>query len=189
MILNHASISPTITHHKYAQQTETLGDTTLSVSIEEAKEELPVYDNISDQAIYRKIASAQRAIEDYVNIDTTIRTRRSLWLTPQRVIELPYGVHEILTVEQQLHPGDAFAPIENYRVLGLEFKSLVLELLYPTRVTYVSGKIPVDDILREAILKEVSYYFKNRNDPNEVAPATLNGLSMITVNLLANHRR
>lgn len=188
--LPYGYLSPTITYYKYAQQTETLSNVVdLAVSIEQAKEELPVYDDVSDDIIARKIASAQRAVEEYLNKDTSYRLRRSLWLTPQRLIEVPYGKHVIVSVEQQTEFGGEFVTTERYKEIGLDYKSLLLEAQYPTRVTYDSGGGSVDEIFKEAILQEVSYYFKNRNDPNESAPETLNGLSLVTQNLLANYRR
>jgi len=188
--LPYQSLSPTITFYKYAQQTEVLSNVvSLAVTVAEAKEELPVYDDLSDTLIQRKIASAQRAVEEFLNKDTTVRLRRSLWLTPQRLIELPYGVHDIQLVEQQEFFDASFIETTDYHEVGLDFKSIRLEYMFPTRVTFSSGNNNVEDIFKEAILQEVSYYFKNRNDPNETAPETVNGLSLVTQNLLANYRR
>lgn len=188
--LPYHSLSPTITFYKYAQQTEVLSNVvSLAVTVAEAKEELPVYDDLSDAIIQRKIASAQRAVEEFLNKDTTVRLRRSLWLTPQRLIELPYGVHDIQLVEQQEFFDASFIETTDYHEVGLDFKSIRLEYMFPTRVTFISGNNNVEDIFKEAILQEVSYYFKNRNDPNETAPETVNGLSLVTQNLLANYRR
>ena len=187
--LPYGSLSPTVTFYRWPNSTEVTSNVTLCVSVADAKAELPVYDNHSNVAIERKIASAQMAVESYVNRDTTVRERRSLWLIPQRVISLPYGVHEILQVEQQLQSNVAFTNTTAYEVIGLDYLSIRLDNLYPTRVRYNSGSNVTPAIMKEAILQETSYYFKNRNDPDEQAPEIRNGVSAITMNLLSNYVR
>ena len=188
--LPYGSISPTITFYRWPNQTEIVSNSvSLCVSVDDAKEELPVYDNASNVAIERKIKSSQFAIEDFTNRDTTQRERRSLWVRPQRVISLPYGPHEILQVEQQLQPGEAFTNITTYKVEGINYLDIILEEQYPTRVRYNSGSNVVADIVKEAVLQETSFYFKNRNDPNEEQPPLKNGVTAITMNLLSNYVR
>ena len=188
--LPYGSLSPTVTFYRWPNHTETISNVVgLCVSIDDAKEELPVYDNISNVVIERKIASAQRAVEDLVNRDTTLRERRSLWLTPKRVISLPYGIHKILQVEQQLQPGAEFTNITDYEVIGLEYLDVKLESAYPTRIRYNSGSSNVSSIMAEAVLQETSFYSINRNDPNESQPPIINGVTAITMNLLSNHVR
>lgn len=186
--LPYGSLSPTLTFYRWPNSTELTSEVAPCVSVPEAKAELPVYDDISDLGIHRKILSAQQAVENLVNRDTSKRERRSLWLRPKRVISLPYGVHEILQVEQQTSSG-AFSNITNYEVIGLGYLEVELEALYPTRIRYNSGADHVDPILKEAVLQETSYYFKNRNDPNEQSPEIINGVSAITMNLLSNYIR
>lgn len=187
--LPYGSLSPTLNFYKYASQTEVIGSVPLCVIVEDAKNELPVYDNIDNDSIYRKIASAQRAVEDFLNKDTTLRERLSLWIAPQRVIDLPYGKHDILEVSQQIVWDGAFIPTTDYTVTGLDYKSIRLHNQYPTKVSYNSGSETVDDIFKEAVLQETSFYFKHRNDPNATSAETINGLSKVTMNLLSNYRR
>lgn len=186
--LPYGSISPTFTFHKWPNETASLTEAPLCVSVPEVRSELPVYDTISDALISRKISAAQRAVEGFLNRDTTLRERRSLWVRPQRTISLPYGPHEILQVEQQLQPGVAFTNITDYKVIGMDYLEIQLEYLYPTRVRYNSGG-EVDPLFSEAVLQETSFYYKNRNDPNEEQPPLVNGVSAITMNLLSNYVR
>lgn len=187
--LPYGSLSPSVTFFRWPNSTELLSEVSPCVSIPEAKAELPVYDDISDLGIQRKILSAQRAVENLVNRDTTKRERRSIWLQPSPVISLPYGVHEILQVEQQTQSNGAFSNITSYEVIGLGYLQVKLQALYPTRIRYNSGADHVDSMLKEAVLQETSYYFKNRNDPNEQSPDIVNGVSAITMNLLSNYIR
>lgn len=187
--LPYGSLSPTVTFFRWPNSTEILSNVNACVTIAEAKEELPVYDNSSNVAIERKILSAQQAVENLVNRDTTERERRSLWLQPSSVISLPYGVHEILQVEQQTQSNGAFSNVTDYEVIGLDYLHIRLRGLYPTRIRYNSGSNTVSSIMKEAVLQETSYYFKNRNDPNEQSPEIVNGVSAITMNLLSNYIR
>jgi hypothetical protein len=188
--LPYGSLSPTITFYKHPNETVVLSESVpLCVSVEAVKEELPVYDDISDVLIERKIRSSQRAIEDFLNRDTVKRERESLWTRPQRIISLPYGIHEIIEVKQQFDRDADFVITTDYTVHGLEYLSIQLDFLYPTKVRYNSGDDEVEDIFQEAVIQQTSYYFKNRNDPNEAEPTSINGLTQSTMNLLTNYVR
>lgn len=187
--LPYGSLSPTITFFRWPNFTETTSNVNACVSVGEVKDELPVYDNISNVAIERKVLSAQQAVENLVNRDTTKRERVSLWNTPERIISLPYGVHEILQVSQQTQSNGSFINITNYEVIGLDYLQVRLHAQYPTKVRYNSGDNNVSAILKEAVIQETAYYFKNRNDPDEQAPDIVNGVSAITMNLLSNYIR
>lgn len=188
--LPYGSLSPTVTFYRWPNSTQVVSNVvTPCVDVATVKKELPVYDDLSNVAIERKVASAQKAVEDLVNRDTTKRERISLWMRPKRIISLPYGVHEILQVEQQIQSGGEFTNTDDYEVIGLDYLDLRLDYAYPTRVRYNSGNDTVEAIMQEAILQETAFYFKNRNDPNEEQPPIVNGVTAITMNLLANHVR
>ena len=182
--LPYYSLSPTLTFQRYPYQTRIQGEVPMCVSLADVKGELPVHDGNSDNLIARKILSVQYAIERYINRDTTQRQRVSLWTIPERRIKLPYGPHVITQVRQQVSGEWAVA---EYTQEGLEFKEIVLDYRYPTEVTYTSGYENVPEYLQDAVIQEVAFYFKNRNDPGEVAAETINGLSLPTLNLLASH--
>lgn len=192
--MNHlpsGTLSPTITQYVWPNHTKVIGQVTPCVGVEQVKKELPVYDDFSDESIDRKVLSAQTRIEAFVNRDTTIRTRQSLWVVPARIIHLPFGKHEIEKVEQQTQFDGDYIETEQYSVIGDEFLSLVLQSQYPTRITYKSGYSSgdIDSIFIEAVVQETAYYFKNRNDPDEAPPLTYAGLSEITLNLLSGEVR
>jgi hypothetical protein len=158
---------------------------TSAVTSAQVKTMLPVYDNQSATIISRLITSVQRRIEDYIDIDATLRTRMAWWSVPARRIELPYGTHgDILSVQRYNVHTNAWEDYTDYRVFGLDYK--VLELGnngHQIRVTFKSGS-KLNEQLNQAILQEISYQFKNRNDPNMEPALTHAGLSIPTLNIL-----
>jgi hypothetical protein len=44
----------------------------------------------------------------------------------------------------------------------------------------------VEDVVQEAIIQEVAFQFKNRNDPDLTIPQTMGGLSVPTYNMIKN---
>ena len=182
--LPYYSISPTLTFHRYPYQTKIEGEVEACVTINDVKGELPVHDNNSDSLLTRKILSVQHAIERYINRDTTLRQRVSLWILPERRIKLPFGPHVITGVEQEI---DGEFKSVDYTEQGGDYKEIVLNSRYPTRVTYNSGHETVPEFLQDAVIQEVAFYFKNRNDPNEAMAESKGGLSLPTLNLLSSH--
>lgn len=182
--LPYYSISPTVTFHRYPYQTKIVGVVQACVEIDAVKGELPVYDDNSDSLLARKILSVQYAIERYINRDTTLRQRVSLWSHPERRIKLPFGPHVITEVRQEIN---GVLQVVEYTEQGLEYKEIVLNGRYPTQVTYTSGHASVPEYLQDAVIQEVAFYFKNRNDPNEAMAESKGGLSLPTLNLLASH--
>jgi len=179
--LQYGSLSPTRVFQVNPIETITIGPVPVVVSMQEMKTALPVYDNQSQTYLETLLPSAQRRVEDYINRDTSVRQRQSLWTQPERTIRLPYGKHDIELVEQYI--GEEWVEVTDYKIIGLHFLSLRLNALYPTRVTYQSGgDYPAD--MKTAIIAEVSWHFKNRNDPNEVSAATRSGLSEPARNIL-----
>jgi len=163
----------------------------LAVSVADVKAELPVYDSNSDDQIERKIRAVQTMIEKYINRDTTSRSRIAYWASPQEIIALPYGPHTIVQVEQRLTPKDTYVVQvvdEDYWVLdsSLDYLQIQLSKIYNTRITFTSGSATVDDVVQEAIIQEVAFQFKNRNDPDLTIPQTMGGLSVPTYNMIKN---
>ena len=189
--LQYGSISPTRTFTRdpnYCDATTTL---TLAVSVADVKAELPVYDEESDDQIERKILAVQTMIEKYINRDTTSRNRIAYWASPQEVIALPYGPHTITTVEQRLTPKDTYVEQtvdEDYWIVdsSFDYQEIQLSKIYNTKVTFTSGSATVDDVVKEAIIQEVAFQFKNRNDPDLTVPQTMGGLSVPTYNMIKN---
>jgi hypothetical protein len=181
-LLPYGSLSPTRTFQVSPLETITIGSVPVVVSMQEIKTALPVYDNQSQTYLGTLLPSAQRRVEDYIGQDTSVRQRQSLWTLPAREIRLPYGKHVVELVEQYI--GEEWVEVTDYKIIGLEFLSIRLDKLYPTRVTYQSGGgYPAD--MKAAIIAEVSWHFKNRNDPNEVSAPVKSGLSEPARNILS----
>ena len=189
--LQYGTLSPTRTFTKDPVFCDITSTPTLAVSVADVKTELPVYDDNSDAQIQRKILAVQTMIEKYINRDTTSRSRIAYWASPQEIIALPYGPHAITTVEQRLTPKDTYVTQvadEDYWVLDSSFDYLQIQLskIYNTRITFTSGSATVDDVVKEAIIQEVAFQFKNRNDPDLTIPQTMGGLSVPTYNMIKN---
>jgi hypothetical protein len=175
------SMSRTLTFQVLPLETRIIGLYANAVTMQEAKTALPVYDSQSQTLLEALIPACQRRVEDYVNRDTTTRVRQSLWTTPDVIIRLPYGKHQITLFEQYVN--DEWVESTDYETIGLDFLRVKLRSLRPTRITYNSGgEYPIE--MKAAILAEINYHFKNRNDPNESAPASM-GLSIPAKNILS----
>jgi len=131
-------------------------------------------------------------IERYINQDATPRTRIAYWNLPQRIICLPYGPHlSTITVKQRANVRDDYITRvldTDYWIVddGLQFKKIELNYQQHTQVEFVSGPGSVPDQLQEAIIQEVAFQYKNRNDPDMTAPQMVGGLSLPTYNMIKN---
>jgi len=189
--LQYGTLSPTRTFTKDPVFCDMTTTPSLAVSVADVKAELPVYDENSDDQIERKIRAVQTMIEKYINRDTTSRSRIAYWASPQEIIALPYGPHTIVQVEQRLTPKDTYVVQvvdEDYWVVdtSLDYLQLQLSKIYNTRILFTSGSATVDDVVQEAIIQEVAFQFKNRNDPDLTIPQTMGGLSVPTYNMIKN---
>lgn len=190
--LQYGSLSPTRTYTAHPNYCEYTTSITLAVTVDQAKAELPVYDTQSDAQIQRKIFAVQTMIERYINRDATPRTRIAYWSLPQEVIYLPYGPHlSTITVKQRPSSRDDYETKtvdEDYWIVDdtLQFKAIELSKQQPTQVTFISGPGSVSEQLQEAILQEVSFQFKNRNDPDLEPPEMVGGISRVTYNMIKN---
>ena len=189
--LQYGTLSPTRTFTKDPVFCDMTTTPSLAVSVADMKAELPVYDENSDDQIERKIRAVQTMIEKYINRDTTSRSRIAYWASPQEIIALPYGPHTIVQVEQRLTPKDTYVVQvvdEDYWVVdtSLDYLQLQLSKIYNTRILFTSGSATVDDVVQEAIIQEVAFQFKNRNDPDLTIPQTMGGLSVPTYNMIKN---
>lgn len=188
--LQFGSLSPTITPSKYANESAVIPSDGLLVPIAGAdvKPFLPVYDSNSDYIIRGIIDGVTKKIERFINRDTTERVRVSLWALPEREIKLPFGPHKNIVVEQYVNDEWQEVNSDEFVVFGIERKSIRLHYAYPTKVTCTSGfeECPAD--VKQAIMQETAFQFKNRNDPDEVQAATKLGLSIPTLNLISSYR-
>jgi len=189
--LQYGTLSPTRTFTKDPVFCDMTTTPDLAVSVADVKAELPVYDDNSDAQIQRKILAVQTMIEKYINRDTTSRSRIAYWASPQEIIALPYGPHTIVQVEQRLTPKDTYVVQvvdEDYWVLdsSLDYLQIQLSKIYNTRILFTSGSATADDVVKEAIIQEVAFQFKNRNDPDLTIPQTMGGLSVPTYNMIKN---
>lgn len=189
------SISPTYTFSASPDVCEvTSNSIAMAITVDDVKDYALIYDNESDTAIENQIKATQSKIERFVNRDSTVRNRVALWALPQEIIEIPYGVHSNIVVYQRLSEADDWElkteDIDYYVIdSATKYKSIRLKQLTQTKITYTSGSATIDPEMKQAIIQEVTFFFKNRNDPDARVAETRNGISLATYNLLTGYIR
>lgn len=187
------SLTGSWTPQIYPQDTEIVsGPDVFALSMTEVKDFLRVNDTLDDDYIGLLIEGVQEQIERYIGIDTTIRTRRSYWARVGGKIKLPYGPHTVTTVVSRDDENvDTTLSAGDYEVYGLKFKEI--RLINPVGsqilVTYQSGHTNVPPAIRSAMLQEVSFQYKNRQDPNTGSRLSVNELTIEARHLLASYMR
>jgi len=182
--LQFGSLSPTLSFRAYPSEIEIVSSYDQAVNRPAIEAHLPLYDEQDGNELDRLSRAVQRSVERYTGIDATKRTRVAFWQQPQPVINIPTRpVHQVLSVEQKIN--NQWVAINHYETEGLKQVSIRLQFSRPTRVMYESGYDTVPDELAQAILQEIAYQYKNRNDPNESPANLINGISEPTRNTLA----
>lgn len=192
--LSQGSLSPTISYSANPSVCEITSNVTLAVTVDEIKEYALIYDAESDNVINAQISSVQSMLERFVNRDATPRSRVAFWEHPHRYIRLPYGIHNNVVVYQRSRYEDNWelkTVDEDYYLSndGSQFENIQLQRPVMTKVEYVSGYVTTPDIMKQGIIQEVAYFFKNRNDPEIESPETKHGMSKQTFNLLSGFVR
>lgn len=176
-VLQFGNISGVFSLQRHPQDMVIIGDVPQALDIDTLKSFLNIYDQESDGVLGVLMQATQEQAEGYAGVDSTPRVRRAYWQAPQSIIELPYGPHANIDVEQMDGDGNWNAVNPNdYRIFGERFVTIALTYLYPTRVTYTSGSAIYSSVFRAVIMQEVSYQYKNRSDPS-VAQSETTGLT------------
>lgn len=141
----------------------------LAVLANELKVPLNKYDDTQDTYLEGLLAGVQAKIERFIGKDATPRTRRSFWRYPKGTIGFSYNpVGAILEVKAYERDGSFVILTENdYAVHGIEQKSITFhKSYYAVEITHESGYEDTPDPIRQAIIQECMFQFKNRNDPS-----------------------
>ena len=159
-------------------------DSNAVVSLVEAKNVLRVNHDEDDDYITGLIDATTEQIERYIRRDVVEKTRTSHWTRPAYLISLPYGPHGNVTSVQSIC-DNVTTNVTDYRVIGLEYKRIVLdEAVCQVQVTYESGFTVAPSTVKNAVLQEVSFQYKNRQDPDAPRMVSVDGLSLESRQLL-----
>lgn len=178
------SLSPTRIYQVYPIENKAIGSYNQAVFRDDIEAHLPIYDDNDGARLDRLSRSVQHSIEKYTARDLTPRTRQAYWQSPAMIIRFPVRpVNSLLMVEQ--YDGHDWVVEEYDYNDGNALGGIKLNHLRPTRITYTSGFSEVPEEFVQAILQEIAYQYKNRNDPDESPATTKYGLSMPTISALA----
>jgi hypothetical protein len=166
----------------YATETTVISEKKPSpVTSEEAYLFVPIHDRVSDKLVVRLIEGATAKVENYINLDVTVKTRRAYFKYPRNTIFLPFGIHGAVNSVKSINSDGVETLLTvstDYVVEGTQKKTIVLKQQhYSVLVEYVSGYSQCPDAIIGAILQEYSLLYKNRNDPNQAPRQVINGLS------------
>lgn len=137
----------------------------LAVSVQEAKNYLHIDYANDDWLIDTLIRSATKRLEKYTGC-AFLQANVEALICIEDTQELPYGpVGDITSVMKDDGDGN-FAATTDYKVYGIEFKTIVPDVSGTYKISYQAGWGQLPQDLRLAVLAEVAYQFENRGDDN-----------------------
>lgn len=166
------------------------------VTVEDAMTFLRVYDNQDPDSINMLIEAATQQVERFIQRDTYVRTRQAYWNNYGAQIWLPYGPHGDVTEIKAVTSDGTETILQSgtqYKVTRTTWKIIDIierkgEQLYVTYESgYTAGICP--SAIRAAILQEVSFQYKNRQDPNQSLGLSLGMLTLESQHLLTPFKR
>lgn len=132
---------------------------TESVSVQEAKDYMRISNDYEDTLIGELITSARQRLEGFTGRAFGAKTLKVRFEYVDGWVELPYSpITSITSVVNDA--GDTLT----YESKGLEVKEVFCSANNGVIITYVAGYTTLPKALKEAILKEVSTSFENREN-------------------------
>jgi hypothetical protein len=174
----------------YPTESSVVGEVTQCVTVEELKVPLNKYDNKQDGYLAGLISGVQQQVERFIGKDCTARQRLSYWRYPKANIGFAYEpVGNILTVRSIDREGNAtLLTADEYTIFGVEYKYIALKREYfAIEVSHQSGYTVTPEAIRQAIIQECMFQFKNRNDPSLPARVSVNSLCLEARHLLMGY--
>jgi uncharacterized phiE125 gp8 family phage protein len=152
------------------------------VTLQEAKDYLRISNNYEDALISELITSARERLEGFTNRAFGEKEYKVRFEYVDGWVELPYSpIIDVLSVENDA--GDTL----DYEIKGLEVKELFCSADNGVIVNYTCGYVNLPKALKEAILKEVSTSYENRE--NYVIGDSVNALSNSAQQLARRYSR
>lgn len=185
----YGSLTGSRVYRRYASGTKVLTvPAGLAVPLSLAKDVLRKYDTADDTHIELLIKATTEQVERACKTDFRRKERLAYWLYPKPVIQLPYGPHESVTEVKAINESGEETVLvegEDYEVDGLDTFTISTNRYYHAlEVIYQSGYDPCPDAVKGAIIQELSFQYKNRNDPNVGTITIINGLTAEARSLL-----
>ena len=129
------------------------------VSVQEAKDYMRISNNEEDTLIEELITSARQRLEGFTNRSFGTKTLKVRWNELNGWQELPYSPIQSITSVV----NDDLTAL-TYESKGLEVKQVEVFSFDGVIVQYVAGFTTLPKALKEAILKEVSTSYENREN-------------------------
>jgi uncharacterized phiE125 gp8 family phage protein len=172
----------------------TVAPTQLPLTVAEAMSFLRIYDTIDADYIGMLISAITDQVERYIGIDLQSKTRQSYWQRTGGYVVLPYGPHTSVSAvvsRDEENVDTTLVSGTDYVVEGMDYKEIRFYNKTGGQIiaTYVTGYTTCPDAIRGAILQELSFQYKNRQDPNTPSRTSVNGLSLEARHLLLPYMR
>jgi len=184
----YGSLTGSVAFQYYPDQTIVVTQASLSpVTLGEAKNFLRIYDTIDDTSIQSLLNGVTVQVEHYIGRDTTPRTRTSHWSRPKMLIAIPRSPIGWVSYVVEVASDGTQTTVDpsEYVVEGLDQKSIRFNTVRNALlVTYSSGYAVCPDVIKGAILQELSLQYKNRQDSSQPSRTSVNGLSIEARHLL-----
>lgn len=184
----YGSLTGSRTFSMFASQTKVLSTpNTIAVKLEVVKNALRKSNDADNEHILMLLRGVVEQIENYCQLDFSAKSRRSLWTNPSQELVLPFGVHDTITSVVAIDSDAERTTLTSadYKVFGDDFKNIMLNRqYYNVEVTHSSGYVTAPNAVQAAIIQELSFQYKNRNDPNMGRIVSVNGLTLEARHLL-----
>lgn len=148
------------------------------VTVTEAKAYMRVSNTDDDTLIGELITSARQRLEKFTGLSFGSKTMKARWDSMDSWAELPYQPNAVIT-----GCVDDDGTTLTYETRGLDFKQVYVVASKGITFTYTVSWTTFPKALKEAILKEVSTSYENRE--NFYIDGTMNELSN-SAKMLAN---
>lgn len=129
------------------------------VTLQEAKDYLRISNDAENSLIQELITSARQRLEKFTNLSFGVKTLKCRWDYVNGWVEIPYQPNAVISA----CVNDANVAL-TYETKGLEYKYLYCNNATGVTITYTSGFTTLPKALKEAILKEVSTSYENREN-------------------------
>ena len=152
------------------------------VTLQEAKDYLRISNDAENSLIQELITSARQRLEKFTNLSFGVKTLKCRWDYVNGWVEIPYQPNAVISA----CVNDANVAL-TYETKGLEYKYLYCNKATGVTITYTAVFTTLPKALKEAILKEVSTSYENRE--NYYIEGTFNEVSNDAKRLAQSYSR
>jgi hypothetical protein len=174
----------------YPTESVVSGTPDLCVTVSELKVPLNKYDGSQDGYLAGLISGVQSQVERFIGKDCTPRVRTAYWRYPKGTIGFSYAPVGDITEVRAIDRDGTVTVLNDteYVIHGVEHKTITFHRpYYAIEVVYNSGYDVTPEAIRQAIIQECMFQFKNRNDPSLPARVSVNSLSLEARHLLMGY--